>query len=61
MSRHSWTDISSQAPGRQSVCIAARSACWQQKRVCPPITLAARDQYDLALFVGKPIERLLDG
>ena len=33
MSRHSWTDISSQARGRQSVCIAARSACWQQKRV----------------------------
>jgi hypothetical protein len=31
--RHSWTDISSQARGRQSVCIAARSACWQQKRV----------------------------
>jgi hypothetical protein len=27
----------------------------------PPITLAARDKYDLALFVGKQIERLLDG
>src|SRR5437016_3602125 len=27
----------------------------------PPITLAARDKYDLALFVGKPIECLLDG
>jgi hypothetical protein len=25
-----------------------------------PITLAARDKYDLALFGGKPIERLLD-
>jgi hypothetical protein len=27
----------------------------------PPITLAARDKYDLALFVGESIERLLDG
>jgi hypothetical protein len=27
----------------------------------PPITLAARDKYDLALFVGEPIVRLLDG
>jgi hypothetical protein len=27
----------------------------------PPIALAARDKYDLALFVGEPIERLLDG
>jgi hypothetical protein len=27
----------------------------------PPITLAARDKYDLALFVGKPIERSLGG
>jgi hypothetical protein len=27
----------------------------------PPIALAARDKYDLALFVGKPIERSLDG
>src|SRR6478672_9348910 len=26
----------------------------------PPITLAARDKYDLALFVGEPIVRLLD-
>src|SRR5437660_2374092 len=26
-----------------------------------PITLAARDKYDLALFVGKPIVRSLDG
>jgi hypothetical protein len=26
-----------------------------------PIALAARDKYDLALFVGEPIERLLDG
>jgi hypothetical protein len=27
----------------------------------PPIALAARDKYDLALFVGEPIERALDG
>jgi hypothetical protein len=27
----------------------------------PPIALAARDKYDLALFVSEPIERLLDG
>src|SRR5258708_8694136 len=27
----------------------------------PPITLAARDEDGLALFVGEPIERLLDG
>src|SRR6516165_9662430 len=27
----------------------------------PPIALAARDKYDLTLFVGEPIERLLDG
>jgi hypothetical protein len=26
----------------------------------PPIALAARDKYGLALFVGEPIERLLD-
>jgi hypothetical protein len=26
----------------------------------PPIALAARDKYDLAPFVGKPIERLLN-
>jgi len=26
----------------------------------PPIALAARDKYDLALFVGEPIERVLD-
>ena len=26
----------------------------------PPIALAARDKYDLAPFVGEPIERLLD-
>src|SRR6516164_2457245 len=26
----------------------------------PPIALAARDKYDLALFVGEPIEHLLD-
>jgi hypothetical protein len=27
----------------------------------PPIALAARDKDDLALFIGEPIERLLDG
>jgi hypothetical protein len=27
----------------------------------PPSALAARDKYDLALFVGEPIVRLLDG
>jgi hypothetical protein len=27
----------------------------------PPIALAARDKYGLALFVGESIERLLDG
>jgi hypothetical protein len=27
----------------------------------PPLALAAGDKYDLALFVGEPIERLLDG
>src|SRR5260221_14442565 len=27
----------------------------------PPLALAARDKDDLALFVGEPIERLLDG
>ena len=27
----------------------------------PPIAFAARDKYDLALFVGKPIKRSLDG
>jgi hypothetical protein len=27
----------------------------------PPIALAARHKYDLALFVGEPVERLLDG
>ena len=26
----------------------------------PPIALTARDKYGLALFVGEPIERLLD-
>jgi hypothetical protein len=33
-----------------------------QGRKCrPPIALAARDKYGLALFVGESIERLLDG
>src|SRR5215467_15597882 len=32
-----------------------------ERKRSPPITLAARDKYDLALFVGKPIERSLDG
>ena len=27
----------------------------------PPIALAARDKYGLALFVGEPLERSLDG
>jgi hypothetical protein len=27
----------------------------------PPVALAARDKYDLVLFVGESIERLLDG
>ena len=27
----------------------------------PPITLAARDKYDRALFIGEPIERWLNG
>jgi hypothetical protein len=27
----------------------------------PPIALAARHKYGLVLFVGEPIERLLDG
>jgi hypothetical protein len=27
----------------------------------PPITLAARDKYDLALFIGEPVVRLFDG
>ena len=27
----------------------------------PPITLATRDKYDLTLFVGEPVVRLLDG
>jgi hypothetical protein len=31
----------------------------REKRT-PPIALAARDKYDLAPFVGEPIERLLD-
>ena len=31
-----------------------------QKR-SPPITLAARDKNDLALFIGETIERLLNG
>jgi hypothetical protein len=26
----------------------------------PPIALAARDKYDLAPFVGEPIERLFE-
>jgi hypothetical protein len=26
-----------------------------------PVALAARDEDDLALFIGEPVERLLDG
>src|SRR5262249_41371760 len=33
MSRHSWMILARKLGGRQSVCIAARSACWRQKRV----------------------------
>jgi hypothetical protein len=31
------------------------------RKCSPPIALAARDKYDLALFISEPIERLLDG
>jgi len=31
------------------------------RKCSAPIALATRDKYDLALFVGKPIERSLDG
>jgi hypothetical protein len=31
------------------------------RKRCPPIALAARDKYDLALFVSEPIERSPDG
>ena len=31
------------------------------RKSCPPIALAGRDKYDLALFVGEPIVCLLDG
>ena len=30
------------------------------RKRCPPIALTARDKYDLAPFVGEPVERLLD-
>jgi hypothetical protein len=41
-----------------------RTMCGDQfvaRKRRPPIAFAARDKYGLALFVGKPIERSLDG
>ena len=46
--------------GHGVVCTMRRDEVVARKR-STPITLAARDEDGLALLVGEPIERLLDG
>jgi hypothetical protein len=46
-------------PAALEVCFKeARGDQFVARKRGPPITLAARDKYDLALFVGEPIVRL---